>query len=147
MKMKSKRLLKGLIVILMVALLIPAYKISAHKPRINIQKVIYCDLDGDNKADDVYAEVFLRMFPGENHLVFKATLRFHGEIIYTIYRDNHVRTESEIVYKFYFYNATYVAGWYIFQVWFLITNGDHRAFLIDTQPFDPPEGDPDYPPG
>ena len=145
--MNLNKTLKFLLVIVTIALFTLNFNVSALGPKIDIQYVNYCDLDGDGKADDVYAEVFLTMLPGVNYLEFEASVKFNGEILYAIYRDNHVRTETEIVYKFYFFNIAYQSGIYILKVWFNIENNDQIRHVSDAQPFDPPEGDPNYPPG
>ncbi len=145
--MNLKKTLKFLLVVVTVALLTMNFKVSALGPKVDIQYVTYCDLEGDGKTDDVYAEVLLTMLPGVNYLVFEASVKFIGEILYTIYRDNHVRTETEILYKFYFFNIAFQSGIYIFKVWFDIENNEQIRHVSDAQPFDPPEGDPNYPPG
>lgn len=143
-----RRAIKAALLILTVLLLTPNFWINAkEKPSLDIIYVGYCDLDEDGKSDDVYAEVFLTMFEGTNYLILEGTVKFQGTILNSIYRDNHVRTEQSILYKFYFYNTAYESGMYIFQVWFEIVNSENTVFLIDTQPFDPPGGDPDGPPG
>ncbi len=145
--MKLKKSLQVLLVTTIVALFTLNLNVNATGPKVNIQSVTYCDYDGDGAADDVYAEVLLTMLPGVNYLVFEASVKFNGDTLYTIYRDNHVRTETEIMYKFYFINIVFQAGIYIFNVWFNIENNGQIRHTSDTQPFDPPEGDPDYPPG
>ena len=144
--MNLNKTLKFLLVIVTIALFTLNFNVSALGPKIDIQYVNYCDLDGDGKEDDVYAEVFLTMLPGVNYLEFEASVKFNGEILIAIYRDNHVRTEAEIVYKFYFFNIAYQSGIYILKIWFNIENNDQIRHVSDAQPFDPPEGDPDYPP-
>ena len=144
--MKLKKVLKGLFLLLVAFSFLHVFNVSALNPSIQIEYVGYCDLDGDEKFDDVYAEVYLRMWEGTNFLTLNALVMFHGDVLYSIYRDNHVRTEAEIVYKFYFINIAYESGMYIFAVWFEIVNGDQSEFLISIKPFDPPGGDPDYPP-
>ena len=146
-QMNLNKTLKFLFVTVIVVLLSLSFKVSAIGPKADIQYVSYCDLDGDGAADDVYAEVLLTMLPGVNYLVFEALVKFDGEILYTIYRDNHVRTETEILYKFYFINIAFQSGEYIFKVWFDIENDGEIRHTSDTQPFDPPEGEPDHPPG
>ncbi len=145
--MKFNKFLKITFFTLIILMLFQNSRITARTCTINIDYIGYCDLDNDGKNDDVYAEVFITMWEGTNFLTLEASLKFHGQLIYSIYRDNHVRTESEITYRFYFYNATYEAGWYVFSVWFQITNGENSAYLHRVKAFDPPEGDPDYPPG
>ncbi|NPD89319.1 MAG: hypothetical protein HGN29_11385 [Asgard group archaeon] len=145
--MNLNKTLKFLFVTVTVVLLSLSFKVNATGPKVNIMYVSYCDFDGDGAADDVYAEVFLTMLPGVNYLEFEASVKFEGEILYTIYRDNHVRTETEILYKFYFINIVFHSGLYIFTVWFSIENDGQIRYTSDTQPFDPPEGEPDYPPG
>ena len=145
--MNLNKTLKFLLVVATVVLLTLSFKVSAIGPKVDIQYVSYCDLDDDGAADDVYAEVLLTMLPGVNYLVLEASVKFNGEILYTIYRDNHVRTETEILYKFYFINIVFQSGIYIFKVWFDIENDGQIRHVSDTQPFDPPEGIPDYPPG
>jgi len=121
--------------------------INAETPKAKIQYVNYCDLDDDGKEDDVYAEVKLKMRDGVNYLVIEASLYFDGNLLYSIYRDNHIRTEDKIIYKFYFINVAYESGWYDFTIWFEITNGGVTEYIFDAATFDPPGGDPDYPPG
>ncbi len=145
--MNLNKTLKFILVVVTVALFTLNFNVSALGPKVDIQYVCYCDYDGDGALDDVYAEVLLTLLPGINHLVFEASVKFIGEILYTIYRDNHVITETEILYKFYFTNIAFQSGIYIFKVWFEIENNDQIRYVSDTQPFDPPEGDPDYPPG
>ena len=145
--MKLNKKLKFLLVTIIIALFTFSFKANAVGPKANVQYVSYCDLDNDGAEDDVYAEVLLTMLPGVNYLVFEASVKFEGEILYSIYRDNHVRTETEILYKFYFINIAFYSGVYIFTVWFEIENDEDVRYTSDTQPFDPPEGDPDYPPG
>ena len=145
--MNLNKSLKFLLVVIFVALFPLISNVSAKGPKVDIQYVTYCDFDGDGAKDDVYAEVFLTMLPGVNFLVFQASVKFNGAILYTIYRDNHIRTETEILYTFYFINIVFQSGIYIFKVWFDIENNGQIRHVSDTQPFDPPEGDPNYPPG
>lgn len=143
-----KKAIKALLIMLILVLFIQNFWVTAKEnPSMDIMYVGYCDLDSDGRCDDVYAEVFLTMWEGTNYLVLEGNIKFQGVTLNSIYRDNHVRVEQSILYKFYFFNTAYESGMYIFQVWFEIVNGENTIFLIDTQPFDPPGGDPDGPPG
>lgn len=145
--MNLNKTLKFLFVVVTVALFTMNFNVSALGPKIDIQYVCYCDYDGDGASDDVYAEVLLTLLQGVNYLVFEASVKFIGVTLYTIYRDNHVITETEILYKFYFINIAFQSGIYVFNIWMDIENDDQVRHVSDTRPFDPPEGDPDYPPG
>ena len=145
--MNLKRGLKCFLLVAIVALISVNLNVYAIGPKVDIEYVTYCDYDEDGAADDVYAEVSLTMLPGVNYLIFEASVKFIGDVLYTIYRDNHVRTEAEILYTFYFINIVFEAGVYIFSIWFEIENDGRVRYTRDSQPFDPPEGDPDYPPG
>ena len=145
--MKNRNVSKVIFVVISLILVLQITGIEAKVPKAKIQYVTYCDLDADGKEDDVYAEVFLKMGDGIKYLVIEASLYFEGDLIYSIYRDNHVRTEDKIVYKIFFINVAYESGWYDLQVWFEITNGDNIDLVYDQASFDPPGGDPDVPPG
>ncbi|MBY8999635.1 MAG: hypothetical protein KGD64_01850 [Candidatus Heimdallarchaeota archaeon] len=145
--MISKKLLKLFFILMLGVLLVPNLGVDAATYGINIEHVEYCDLDDDGKEDDVYAEILVSMFEGTKNLIFKTTLKFDGEILHSIYRDNHVRTEDEMLYKFYFINVAYESGWYVLQSWFFIYNEEQSGFYFDITIFDPPGGDPDYPIG
>jgi hypothetical protein len=145
--MKMKNVSMVIFISLTLLLVLPIANVEAKKPKLDILYVNYCDYDNDGKDDDVYAEVQLKLWKGTNNLVFEATVLFEGEILYSIFRDNHVITETLIIYKFHFINVAYDSGWYDFQVWFEITNGDNFIYLYEEVLFDPPGGDPDVPPG
>jgi hypothetical protein len=145
--MKKKSVSMVIFISLTLLLVLPIANTFADNPNLKILYVNYCDYDNDGKDDDVYAEVQLKLWKGTNYLVFEVTLLFDGEIIYSMYRDNHVITEKKIIYKIHFINVAYDSGWYDFQVWYEITNGDNFVYLYEDVLFDPPGGDPDVPPG
>jgi len=114
---------------------------------VKILHAEYCDLDDDGRMDDVYAEVLLKMYEGVNYLTIDASLYFHGNLLYKIFRDNHVHTVTEVLYKLYYINVANESGWYVLKVIFDVLNDGKVKHMVDAIAFDPPGGDGDYPPG
>lgn len=126
--------------------IIASFEVHAGAQTLNITTAYYCDLDGDGREDDIFANAVLTFDESlETDVVLVYQLEYpSGDVLvnYFVYSV----TSDVINFDFYMLNTATEAGWYTFTVdAFVIRSGAYYHF-VDSYTFDPPDGIPDEPP-